>query len=409
MPPLPIARRRASAPPELPVSPLPEVSPAAAREIEAIALEANERYLTELIEEHSFCPFARGGRAQGQTTRFIHYHDTAEVTPLLELMVRAASDPSKVVIQVIFPMLDITSEAWTRFCHELTAAGHDHLNDAGLTVDDVFAVAPLHPGLTYNTQNPFALVPLFRRAPDPTIQWVRLDGLKALYAGRSRDTVFVDIDNIEAFMQQKHRPPLLDRIAETNMKMAQRLGIDHIERALAEIARSARRRYINIFLEEGSKTKIPKENHAQGCPFSHHEDAKPALSTAPTILATRHDDAWSLIPERALEQRTPRHVLADDIDLVVVRIRDAVRVFYGRCPHRLALLSEAIVEDDRFVCPQHGWDFNLDTGASEGVFGEGVHRFRSWINDGQVWIKAAELEQWRADNPQSFTRDEIDP
>jgi nitrite reductase (NADH) small subunit len=33
------------------------------------------------------------------------------------------------------------------------------------------------------------------------------------------------------------------------------------------------------------------------------------------------------------------------------------------CPHRWAPLSEGAVEDNRVVCPWHGWSFDPKTGA----------------------------------------------
>lgn len=388
--------------PALPFSPLPELEKPELREIEAAAMEANDRYLLEFVEEHSFCPFSRGGRAQGQTARFVHYFSGSDISPLIDLMVQAAADPSLVVVQAILPMIEIDPEAWIRFCQQVTAAGNAHLGGDA----EVFAVAALHPELTYNRANAFALVPLLRRSPDPTIQWVRLDGLEALYEGRSGETIFLDGCDVMPFMQKKHRPPLFNRIAETNLRMAERLGIDRVEQTLAEISRSARKRYTNILL---GGTGSPQLSPARACPCSGQSASTPCADTPAPVLAGRRDDAWSLAVVRELKQREPCHVRVDDIDLVVVRAGKSVHVLYGRCPHRLALLSDAILENKKLICRHHGWDFRLDTGASEGVPGESVHRFAAWVEEGQVWIKAAEVEQWRIANPQAFELGELMP
>lgn len=37
-----------------------------------------------------------------------------------------------------------------------------------------------------------------------------------------------------------------------------------------------------------------------------------------------------------------------------------------RCPHAGALLSDGFVDGTRLVCPHHGWEFDLETGACPG-------------------------------------------
>jgi hypothetical protein len=225
-----------------PFAALPALDKEALEAVEAVALQANDRYLLEIVEEHAFCPWARGGRTQGQTTRFVHYGSDLDVQPIIDFMARTASDPTLVVAQVIMPMVQVSPEAWIDFCNDLTTLGNRQLG----APSDVYAVAALHPELRFQTSNPFTLIPLFRRSPDPTIQWVRLDGLEELYRGRTSQTTVVDPSEIDEFIQQKHRPPLFEQIAETNMEVARQLGIDEIERALAEISRSAQERYAKI-------------------------------------------------------------------------------------------------------------------------------------------------------------------
>lgn len=49
----------------------------------------------------------------------------------------------------------------------------------------------------------------------------------------------------------------------------------------------------------------------------------------------------------ALHDRQPQYALIADIDLVVVRFDDAVSVFYGRCLHRGALMSDGLCRRQR--------------------------------------------------------------
>ncbi len=314
-------------------------------------------------------------------------------------MAKVAENPHWVVAQVVLPMIEISAEAWVRFCHQVTAEGNRRLGVGS----EVFAVAPLHPELKYKQANPYSLIPLFRRSPDPTIQWVRLDGLKSLYEGRSGDTVVLEGIDIMTFMQKQHKPPLFDRIAETNQAMARRLGFDQLEESFAKVSRSARKRYTNILLGGGGQAV-----EAKGCACSKSEDFE-SKKRAPPKIAERDGANWALAAVRELKQGVPSHVRVEEVDLVLVRAGDTVHVLYGRCSHRLALLSDAIVDGTHIVCRHHGWDFALATGCSSGVPGEAIHRFEAWVSEGKVWMEDSELTRWRRDNTQAFELGELMP
>ncbi len=383
--------------PSLPFEPLPPMRAATRLAIEAAALEANDRYLETFLEPHSFCPFSRGGRQRGQTLRVVHHADAPDVAPFLERLLAAADDPSRAVVQLIVPMIEVSPEAWSAFCHALTAAGNERLR--AKTGQDVFAVAPLHPELPYRTVNPFALIPLFRRTPDPTIQWVRLDALEKLYAGRGGDTTYADPDDLEGFLARPRKNPLFDRIAETNERMARRLGIAEVERTLASLSRQAKERYARLLLSDAPTTSA----RSAGCPH-HHAPATDA--TPPTPALFERDGRWALVGASELAPRVPRRFLADGVELVAVRVEDEVHVLHGRCPHRHAPLTDALVETDRLVCPHHGWDFELASGLSRGVPGESVARFRSFVEDELVWVEAEELRHWRRTHLEVFRSDD---
>ena len=66
----------------------------------------------------------------------------------------------------------------------------------------------------------------------------------------------------------------------------------------------------------------------------------------------------------SLEDRKPAYALVGEVDLVVVRFDDDVSVFYGRCLHRGALMSDGFVQGDNLICGVHYWDYRLDSGVS---------------------------------------------
>jgi len=106
-----------------------------------------------------------------------------------------------------------------------------------------------------------------------------------------------------------------------------------------------------------------------------------------------------------LQDRNPEYALVGEVDLVVVRIDDEVSVFYGRCLHRGALMSDGFVRGDNLVCGVHDWDYRLDTGVSEYANTEALPKFSSWLEDGEVHVDADEIAEWAKAHPQPFNRD----
>ncbi len=106
-----------------------------------------------------------------------------------------------------------------------------------------------------------------------------------------------------------------------------------------------------------------------------------------------------------LEDREPAHALVAGVDLVIVRFDENVSVMYGRCAHRGALMADGFVDGDNLICGVHYWDYRLDTGISEYNNAEALPKFRSWVEDGQVFVDADEIEAWAQEHPQPYERD----
>lgn len=230
--------------PWTPLAPLAEDTWAT---IQRAALHANDRYLSEVVEAWAFCPFARAGREAGSSVREVHRIDQGdEVEGLLRRFADVAAREEHTVTQVLLPLAEALPDDFSAFCHALTAAGNARLPRPAL------ACAPLHPGLSYEVANPYALVPLFRRAPDPTIQWVRLDGLEAIYEGCTSGTVCPTPEELEILLRDGVKPArkLYDRVVMTNAQMAKRLGIARIEGLLREISDEAHKSYALALLHD---------------------------------------------------------------------------------------------------------------------------------------------------------------
>ncbi|MEJ6394438.1 glutamate synthase-related protein [Gymnodinialimonas sp. 2305UL16-5] len=106
-----------------------------------------------------------------------------------------------------------------------------------------------------------------------------------------------------------------------------------------------------------------------------------------------------------LADRSPEYALVGEVDLVVVRFDDDISVFYGRCLHRGALMSDGFVRGDDLICGVHDWDYRLDTGVSAYANEEKLPKFSAWVENDQVYVDEDEINDWAKNNPQPFDRD----
>ncbi len=94
------------------------------------------------------------------------------------------------------------------------------------------------------------------------------------------------------------------------------------------------------------------------------------------------------------------------LDLVIVKFDDEVSVLYGRCLHRGALMADGYIDGHNIICGVHGWDYRYDTGVSEYNNKEILHKFSTKIEGDDLYVDEAEIEQFLADHPQPFNREE---
>ena len=105
-----------------------------------------------------------------------------------------------------------------------------------------------------------------------------------------------------------------------------------------------------------------------------------------------------------LADRDPTYALVGEVDLVVVRFDEDVSVFYGRCLHRGALMSDGFVRGRNLICGLHDWDYRLDTGVSAYANDEKLPKFQSWIEGDDVLVDEEEINAWADKNPQPYFR-----
>ena len=97
--------------------------------------------------------------------------------------------------------------------------------------------------------------------------------------------------------------------------------------------------------------------------------------------------------------------LVGNVDLVIVRTDDDIRVLFGRCAHRGALMSDGHISGDDLICGVHGWDYRIKTGISAYNNSERLQVFASWVDGDNVIVDGDEIAAWEKDNPQPYDRD----
>lgn len=229
--------------------------------------------------------------------------------------------------------------------------------------------------------------------------------LEQLYAGRSSDTEYVDLDQLAAFLARPKKSALFERIAETNQKMALRLGIPEVERMLGELAWAAQERYARISSADGGVAPPPRiERAGRARPgFRRRCRCRTARPRTPPCASTPAAGPWSGSASWRRARRAGSSPRASSWSRSAwttwcTRRTGAARTATRRSATRWSMRSPAR--------PHHGWDFALATGASPGVPGAAITRFAATIEDGLVWVDGAELRAWRAAHVPAFLPDD---
>jgi len=57
-----------------------------------------------------------------------------------------------------------------------------------------------------------------------------------------------------------------------------------------------------------------------------------------------------------------RRMACDDRELFIHKNGDHINVYDSHCPHQVTNIPELAIDDDKLVCPRHGWCFDLTSG-----------------------------------------------
>lgn len=208
-------------------------------DVRVLALHA--RWTEEFVEALNLCPFARQARLQGRSP--VHVlrgvvpcvPEAVDEAPAIEAAQREQLGTTDAeVVQFVFPGLRVDALAWEKIGKAWAQRLRTH-NETG------WAVAAFHPDAAYGRRTAASLVPLFRRTPFPTIQWLRLDVLARVREGRNDRERFVAPGSAEflALLHQPPKPGIAALVADANLVTAERVGIDVLEARLRALALDA--------------------------------------------------------------------------------------------------------------------------------------------------------------------------
>lgn len=208
------------------------------------ALRVYRRYMLEVVEGFTLCPWAAAARRDGHVVEAVilaeNQADPRQSLTLLEtLKPKLETD----IALFIYPDLELDRlafESFVRTVRERDAARHE--------VGTIpFAMAAFHPDARPDLNEPERLIPFLRRTPDPTIQVVRCTALDRVRGNSQEGTSFFDLANLGTVpLPQKEPISLRQRIAQANLETAREVGIETLEALFQDIRRDRDESYARL-------------------------------------------------------------------------------------------------------------------------------------------------------------------
>ncbi len=94
-----------------------------------------------------------------------------------------------------------------------------------------------------------------------------------------------------------------------------------------------------------------------------------------------------------LKEKTGKQFFVDDVEIALFKVNGKVYALSNICPHQKThLMHEGEIEDDKVLCPIHGWKFNLSSGNLVNG-GKGLDTYEVRIDDDYVYVKVSKKSQ----------------
>lgn len=202
-------------------------------ELRREALRVYRRYMLEVVEGFTLCPWAAAARRDGHVIeQVILAENQANPQQSLALLVSLEAAAQTEIALFIYPDLELDRlgfEGFVRTLRELYAACYE--------VGTIpFAMAAFHPDARADLKDPERLIPFLRRTPDPTLQVVRRTALDRVRGNAQEGTSFFDLSQLATLpVPQKEPVSLRQRIAQANLDTALEVGVATLEAVFRDI------------------------------------------------------------------------------------------------------------------------------------------------------------------------------
>jgi hypothetical protein len=208
---------------------------------EAAVLRIYGRYVREVVEAYSFCPWALKAREDGKVCVRVCPSADWDLPWAVEATESIARTDGFDIGILIFPRLSVQFRAFGQLVTELRDA-HGEQHPEGKVP---MAMAPFHPDGGGDISTAGRLTSFVRRSPDPTIQLVRRSVLDEIRRNERRGTDYIDLEsaNLEALLAEPVTTPIHQRILEANQDTLEAIGTKAVEAVLASIHEDRERSY----------------------------------------------------------------------------------------------------------------------------------------------------------------------
>jgi hypothetical protein len=221
-------------------------APSDAREsaLRSEALRVYRRYMLEVVEGFTLCPWAAAARRDGHVAECVilaeNQGDPQQSLALLASLERALETE---IALFIYPDLELDRLGFEGFVRTLRE--RDAVRYEVGTIP--FAMAAFHPDARADLKEPERLIPFLRRTPDPTIQVVRRTALERVRGSSQEGTSFFDLADLATRpLPQKEPVSLRQRIAQANLDTALEVGVDTLETLFQDIRRDRDESYARV-------------------------------------------------------------------------------------------------------------------------------------------------------------------
>jgi len=190
-------------------------------------LRINARWIREVVEPFNVCPFAEQSMKEGHVARRV----LQDMNAARRLIDELAADEKVEVALLIFPTVTMSAAAFDAWCAPLREA------------NAAFVAAVFHPDTPYELTTPAQAVGFFRRAPDPTLQLVRVSVLERVRGAGGKFMFDFSAAAWAELKKREHRLPTSERIARDNHALVVRDGVSTLQAIYDDIRADRDRSY----------------------------------------------------------------------------------------------------------------------------------------------------------------------